>query len=127
VARRPASIILTAVFGLLALNAWGQVLLVAFGRSGDPRVLTMLQFVIGLTAVATAWGSWRQTRWAPGAAIAYGATTAGMLAALPSLLQLPADARMGIWTGGAAVMLFALLCAAYFRADARRQAGRIST
>jgi hypothetical protein len=127
VARRPASIILSVVFGLLALNAWGQVLLVALGHSDDSRTLTMLQGVVGLTAVATAWGSWRRARWAPGAAIAYGATTAGMLAALPSLLQLPTDARLGIWAGSAAVLLFAVLCAVYFRADARRQAERIPT
>jgi hypothetical protein len=35
-ARRPASIILSVVFGLLALNAWAQVVLVALRRSDDP-------------------------------------------------------------------------------------------
>jgi hypothetical protein len=116
------SIILSVVFGLLALNACGQVLLVALRSSDEPPTLTVLKTGIGLTAAATAWASWRRARWAPAAAIAYGVITASMLAALPSLLRLPADARLGIWTGGAAAMLFALLCAAYFRFDARREA-----
>jgi hypothetical protein len=126
VPRRPTSIILSVVFGLLALTAWVQVLLVAIRTSDEPPTLTVLHAGSGFTAAATAWGSWRRARWASGAAIAYGAITAGMLAALPSILRLPPDARLGIWTGGAAIMLFALLCAAYFRSDARRQAGRIS-
>lgn len=121
-ARRPLSIILSVVFGLLTLAAWGQVL----QRAGDPPTLTALQFVIGLTAALTTWGSWRRTRWASGAAIAYGVTTAGMLVALPSLLGLAGEARMGIWTGAAASMVFAVACAAYFRSDARRQAGHAS-
>ena len=125
-ARRTVSITLCVVFGLLALDAWVQVLLVALGRSDDPPTLTALQVGIGLTAAATAWGSWRRARWAPGAAIAYGAITASMLVALPALLRLPTDARRGIWTGAAAVMLAAWLCAAYFRSDARRQAGRVN-
>lgn len=114
------------VFGLLALNAWGQVLLVALHRSDDPPMLTGLQFGVGLAAAATAWGAWRRTRWASGAAIAFGVMTASMLTALPSLLQLPAEARRGLWIGAVAVMLFASLSAAYFR-SARRQAGAIST
>lgn len=118
--RRTASIILSVVFGLLALDAWVEVLLAALRRSDDPLTLTALQIGIGLTATATAWGTWRRARWAPSAAIAYGAVTASMLAALPSLLQLPAEARRGIWSGGAAVMVLALLCAAYLRSDARR-------
>ena len=126
-ARRPVSIILSVIFGLLALTALGQVLLVALGGSDEPGTLIVLKMGIGLTAAATAWGSWRRARWTSGAAIAYGVITASMLAALPSLLGLPADARFGIWTGGAAAMLFALLCAAYFRSDARRQAESIST
>jgi hypothetical protein len=120
VGRRTASIILGIVFGVLALNAWTQVLRVAFGLSKIPATLTGLQFASGLTAVATAWGSWRRTRWTSGAALAYGVVTAGMLFALPSLLHLPADARSGIWAGSAVVLLFALLCAAFFHFDARR-------
>ena len=124
VPRRTASIILSVIFGLLALDALLQVLLAALGPSHDPLPLTVLEIGMGTAAALTAQGSWRRAGWASGAAIAYGAITATMLAALPSLLQLPVGSRRGIWAGGAAVMLFALVCAAYFRADARRQAGR---
>jgi hypothetical protein len=44
-----------------------------------------------------------------------------MLVALPSLLGLPDQARAGIWTGAAAVMVFAAICAKYFHSDARHQ------
>jgi hypothetical protein len=127
VARRTTSIILSVVFGLLALGAWVEVLLAALHRSDDPRALTALQLGIALTGTATAWGGWRRAKWTWGAAIAYGAITANMLAVLPSLIGLPAEARPGIWTGGAAVLVFGLLCAAYFRFDGRRQAERVST
>jgi hypothetical protein len=126
VTRRPTSIILSVVFGLLALAASGQVFM-SLRSSDEPPTLTVLHFGSGLAAAATAWGSWCRAGWASGAVIAYGAITASLLTALPSLLRLPADARLGIWTGGAAVMLFALLCSAYFRFDARRHNGRIST
>lgn len=120
-ARRTISIILSVAFGLLALDASVQVVLAALHRSDDPPTLTALQAGIGLAAAATAWGSWRRARWAPAAVIAYGAITAGMLAALPSLIGLPVDERRGVWTGAGAVMLLALACAAYFRFDARRR------
>ena len=116
--RRPASFILSSVFAFLALAAWGQVLSVALGHSDDSPVLTALQTCIGAAAAATAWGSWRRTKWAASAALAYGVVTAGMLVVLPSLLGLPAEARAGIWSGAAAVMVFAALCAMYFRSDA---------
>jgi hypothetical protein len=95
VTRRPASIILSVVFGLLTLNAWGQVLLKVLSRSDDPPMLTWLQVGIGLTGAATAWGSWSRARWAWGSAIAYGVMSASMLTTLPSLLRLPPEARPG--------------------------------
>ena len=107
--RRPVLIIQAVVFGLLGLNAWGQVVSVLLGRSDDPPVLTALQFAVGAAGVAAAWGIWKQAEWAWVAAIAYGVVTAGMLLALPALLELPADARTGIW-GGAAVVMVLSLC-----------------
>jgi len=81
----------------------------------------------GAAAAATFWGSWRGTRWTPIAAVAYGALTTALLLALPALLNLPPDARAGIRAGAAAVLLFALLSAAYFRANARQSGRQIST
>src|SRR5262245_19897581 len=92
-----------------------------------PRALVALHFGTGAAAAATCWGSWRRTRWTPIAAVAYGALTAVLLLALPSLLNLPIEARAGLRGGAAAVLLFSLLTAAYFRADARQSSRQIST
>ena len=125
--RRPVSKILSVAFCLLGLNGWAQVLSAALGRSSDSLVLTALQFLIGLAGIATAWGGWQRAQWTWKAAIAYGVVTGGMLVALPFLLGLPAEERAGIWSGAAVIMVFALLCAWYFRSDARRQVGVASS
>lgn len=123
---RPLGRFLSAIFGVLALAAWSEVILVFFG-SENPPTLVSLQLSIGLAAAATSWGSWRRARWAPIAAIAYGILTAILLLALPTLLELPAESRPGLRTGAAAVSLLAILSAAYFRSDARRSTEQIST
>jgi hypothetical protein len=115
------------IFGVLALIDWAQVVLALVRPSDNPSALIALHFGTGAAAAVTFWGSWRRTRWTPIAAVAYGAITAALLLALPSLISLPPDARAGLRTGAAAVLLFALLTAAYFRADSRRNAGEIST
>lgn len=103
--------VLAGAFALLALNAWAQALLAVVGRQSDPAPLIALQALVGAAAAAAAWGSWTAARWAPLAALAYGIATAGMLAALPSLLALPADAWAGLWTGMAGVLVFAAVAA----------------
>jgi hypothetical protein len=127
VTRKPLGLFLGAIFGVLAFIAWTQAVPALLGRSNKPPTLMALQFGIGVAAAATSWGSWQRARWTPIAAIAYGALTAGLLLALPSLLDLPVDARAGLRAGIAAVLLFALLSAAYFRSDSRRGAPQIST
>src|SRR5262245_65112074 len=119
VPRKPLGRVLVAIFGVLALIDWAQVLLALVRPSDNPSTLIALHFGTGAAAAATCWGSWRRTRWTPIAAVAYGALTAALLLALPSLLNLPLDARAGLRTGAAAVLLFALLFAAYFRALGR--------
>jgi hypothetical protein len=123
VARRPATIILSVVFSLLAFAAWLMVLFLVFDESNTQPMLTTWQTCIALVATMTVWGSWHRRKWAPSAAAAYGLEAAGMLVALPSILPLPAKARPGMWAGAAAVLVFALLCALYFRFDSRRQSG----
>jgi hypothetical protein len=125
--RKPLGLILGAIFGVLALADWAQVLLALVAPSGTPSTLIALHFGTGAAAAATCWGSWRRTRWTPIAAVAYGAIAAVLLLALPSLLNLPLEARAGLRTGAAVVLLFALLSAAYFRADTRQRARDIST
>jgi hypothetical protein len=113
-------VVLALVFALFALNGWVQVALAPLGRTSDPGALTLLQALVGTAAAAAAWGSWAGTRWAPWAALLYGLLTAGMLVAVGPLLDLPADARHGIWIGAVVFMLFAAVSAWYLhRAVAR--------
>ena len=109
---------LAVLFGLLALNAWLQL-----PFSDGPRVLDALQVGIGLAAMAAARGSWTGARGAPAAALAYGATCAAMLLALPTILSLEPDARPGLFAGAAAVALLGVLSAWYLRRLDRRDAG----
>ena len=116
---RRGRVVLAGVFLLLALNAWAQVLLVPLGRSGDPPALTGLQTMIGIAGTAAAWGSWHGARWAPIAAVLHGVVTAGMLLALPPILDLEADARGGLRAGAVAVLVFAFGAGWYLRRIAR--------
>ena len=118
--RTYGQVALTLIYLLLALNAWAQVVLVPLGRSGDPRVLTALQVLIGAASLAAAWGSWNGTTWAPLAAVIHGLTTGGMLAALGAILGLPGDERPGLYVGAGAVMLWDLVFAWYLRRVTRK-------
>ena len=113
--RSRGRLVLTIVFALLAANALLQVLLALLGRSDDPAALTALQALVGGTGTAAAWGSWSGARWSPFAALAYGIATAALLGVLPALLDLSPDARPGIWTGAAIMLLFGILAARYLR------------
>jgi hypothetical protein len=125
--RKPLALVLGAIFGILALTDWAQVLLALIRASENPPALIALHFGTGAAAAATCWGSWRRLRWTALAAVAYGALTTILLLALPSILDLPLEARGGIRAGAAVVLLFALLAAAYFRTDSRQAARQIST
>lgn len=63
-------------------------------------------------------------RWAPVAALVYGVVTAGLLLALPPILDLePSDAR-GLWLGAAIILLLVLWAAWYLRRSSRRADAR---
>ena len=120
--RTRLALVLTAIFGILALTDLVQVLLALLVGSDNPPALIALQFGSGAAAVATCAGSWRRARWTPIAAAAYGVLAAILLLALPGLIALPVDARPGLRAGAAGVLVFALLSAAYFRGDSRQSA-----
>ena len=120
--RRPVGrTVLAVVFALLGLSAWWQVVGDLMDRSNEPLTVTGLQVIVGATALATAWGSWVGARWAPVLALLYGVITGGMVASLGPLLDLPADARQGLWTGAAVILVFSLLCAWWLRRSLRRE------
>lgn len=114
-ARSRGRILLTVVFTLFGLNAWAQVINAAIGGGDDPMALIILQTLVGAAGIAAAWGSWRGARWAPAAALMYGAVTAAMLASLGPLLDLAQEEMRGIWVGAAAVLLFGVWAGWYLR------------
>lgn len=123
--RRPRGrIVLAVVFALLALNAWWQVIGDVTGMSNEPRLLTELQALCGVFAVAAAWGSWAGAWWTPAIAVLYGVVAAGMVAGLGPMLALPAESQSGLWTGAALIMGFALFSAWWLRRSLRRERAR---
>ena len=122
--RRPRSLtVLAVVFAALSVNALVQAVLAAVRRSDDPAALTALQLVVAAAAATAAWGSWSVRRWAPRAAIAYGAATAVLLFSLDPLLGLGPDARNGLWMGAAVFFLLGVVAAWYLRRAIARAGG----
>ena len=113
--RSRGRVVLAAVFVLLALNAWVQVARVPLGHSDEPLTLTAMHALIGLAAAAAGWGSWGGMRWAPAAAFLHGFISAVLLVALETILDLGPQARVGLWTGAALLLLFGAWSAWYLR------------
>jgi len=110
--RSIGDIVLTAVFLLVSVNAWSQVVIVLLGHSSPP-LLTTLQILVGGSASAAAWGSWIGARWAASAALAYGAFSATALWALPLLFASSPGARPDFSAGAVGIALFAVASAWY--------------
>lgn len=110
--RSIADIVLTAVFLLVSVNAWSQVVLVLLGHPSPP-LLTTLQILVGGTASAAAWGSWIGSRWASTAALLYGFCAAAMLWGLPVLAETRPGVRPDFSAGAIGVALFAVASAWY--------------
>ncbi len=106
-------IILTAVFLLVSVNAWAQVMLALLGHSSDPPVVTTMQILIGGTASGAAWGSWVGARWASTMALGYGLFSATMLWALPLLLAQGSPWRPDFSAGALGVTAFSVVSAWY--------------
>jgi hypothetical protein len=108
---------LALVFAVLGVGAWVQTFINLF--SNEPRALSVFHFLLAITVTAAAVGSWTMARWAPIAALLYGATTASLLLSLTSILKLDPSAGGGLQTGAALAMLFAIWAAWYLRRSSR--------
>jgi len=111
--RTIADIVLTAVFLLVSVNAWAQVVLLMLRTSGDLAALTTLQIIIGGSASAAAWGTWSLARWASTAALVYGLSSATMLWALPLVYASSPGMRPDFSMGAVGVAAFAAVSAWY--------------
>jgi hypothetical protein len=103
--RRVGFVFITAIFALLALNAWGQVAQVVLRRNTMPLALSLLQLVSGAAAYAASVGTFRRRPWAWKAALAWGLITAAMISSLGSLLDLPPEARGGLTLGSLSCLM----------------------
>jgi len=114
-ARRVGFVIITAVFALLALNAWAQVAEVVLRRATMPLALSLFQLSSGAAAYAASVGTFRRRPWAWKASLAWGLITAVMIASLEALLDLPPDSRGGLVTGAISCLLVGGGLALYLR------------
>ena len=105
--------IIAVLFALLGLNALYELLSMVIGTSDGPVTLAVLQGLVGVSAVTTAFGAWIGARWAPALAALYGVIAAAMVVALGPLLAMPAEERGGLLVGGAIILAFSLACAWY--------------
>lgn len=112
VPRRGIGVIIAVVLlALLCLNAWAQVLRSLVGGDDNPPLLIAWQALSGAAALTAAVGAWRLRRWAPAATVLYGLVTGSMISMLEPILDLGAEARPGLLTGGLAVMCGSLVLA----------------
>lgn len=112
VPRRGIGVIITVVLlALLCLNAWAQVLRSLVGGDDNPPLLIAWQALSGAAALTAAVGAWRVRRWAPAATVLYGLVTGSMISMLEPILDLGAEARPGLLTGGLVVMCGSLVLA----------------
>jgi len=119
--RRPRGrVVLALVFAVLGGGAWVQAFINLF--SNEPRALGALHLFLAISGSAAAVGSWTMARWAPIAALLYGATTVGLLLSLTSILKLDPSEGSGLRGGAAAAMVFTVWAAWYLRRSSRAYA-----
>lgn len=114
--RRPLSVVvLAALFAAVALSDFWQVGMFLAGRNDELPILLVAHAVLGIVGAATAAAVWRRSSSSVWLAALWGVLTAALLAALPSVLGLPAEARGGLWVSAVVVLLIGALAAWYLR------------
>jgi hypothetical protein len=116
--RRPwGRIVLALVFAVLGGGAWVQAFITFFNN--EPRALVAFHLCLAITGTAAAVGGWTLARWAPIAALLYGATTVGLLVSLTSILKLDPSAGSGLRIGAAVVLAFSVWAAWYLQRSSK--------
>jgi hypothetical protein len=81
----------------------------------DPWLLTLEYAVVCVTGLIAGYGVWRGRRWGPAALAVNGLTTAVLVVSLEPILNLPAEARRGLWIGAGGIALFTAAAVWYTR------------
>lgn len=108
---RAIAVLLTA----LGINALVQVPQFLPGWGNDPGLLSLEQLVTGVLGVAAGMSAWRHQSTAWVLAIVWGAMTCVLLLSLPPLLELDAEAAVGIRYGALVILAVTALIALYLR------------
>lgn len=117
-AARRATLGMRICAALLGVAALGDVWDIASWMAGwndEPYSILIIHSLLFIVATASAIGLWRARRWSIGAVVLWGVGTAAFIVGLGPILALDQKARAGLWTGAAAVLVFALVVAAYAR------------
>ena len=111
--RRAVGTTLLAIF--VAIISAVHLLQVFTGVSGDPRSLVLEHAIVAALGFLAAWSIWTGKHWAPWALAVAGFTVAALIVSLGPILQMSAEERAGLWTGGATVFLLTLAGVWYVR------------
>lgn len=121
--RTVARVAVVLLFAASGVNAFYEGLneardIVTHAPEPLPGVM-LFQFAVGLLAAASAIGVWRRASWSHRAIVAWGIVGAVFVALLEFLLKLGADARAGLLSGAAAVLVVSAALAWFARRDRR--------
>jgi hypothetical protein len=107
--------ICAAFFAVAALGDVWDVTSWAAGWNDEPYSILVIHAFLFFIALAAAIGLWRAAKWSIGVAVLWGVCTSAFIVGLGPILGLDAAARSGLWVGAAAVLVIALVIAAYAR------------
>ena len=111
--------ILGALFGLTAASDLWQIVGTAIGWNDEPYLILVIHGVLFFLAAAASIALWRARQWSVGAVVLWGVCTSAFIVALGPILALGSAERSGLWIGAAAVLIVALVIAAYARRQVR--------
>jgi hypothetical protein len=117
--RRVAFVIVATIFALSCLSSWGQVVMGALGRGGEPRPLLLLHLLAGGAAYAASVGTMRRRPWAWVAALTWGIVISALILLVGPLVGLDAEERRGLWFGASSTAMIGGGLALYLRSVIR--------
>lgn len=120
--------VLVIMFSLISINALREAYLQATTSGQRWWTMLLLQLISGLLALGSVVALLRRARWTKAIIGAWGVFCAAFVASLGALLDLPADARPGLWIGAAVVLVMAGVSVLYLvRAESmERVAARVA-
>ena len=129
-ARIIGRVVIVGVFAMSATNAFSEAMNEArdiLRHAPEPMPAVMLfQFAVALTSTLSALGTWRRTRWATRAIVAWGLVEGTFVALLRPLLDLPKDALPGLVAGAASILVIAGAFVWWVKRDQRPAAHELS-